>query len=99
MSATIFKAGTSQEEGPQGWSQRCCRALPGEGSQAQSPRHSPTRSHQWVTFQDPEVTSEEDQAAGQSPTDLNLGSSLKLGLDIDMLPTGASHHAGRGGRE
>ena len=61
---------------------RHCRALPEEGSQAQSPTHSPTGSHRQVTFLDSESTSEEGQAAGQPSTGLDLGPSPKLGLDI-----------------
>ena len=55
--------------------------MPEEGSQAQSPTCSPTGSHQWVTFLDPE-TFEEDQAAGQPSTNIDLGPLLKLGPDI-----------------
>ena len=58
------------------------RVLPEGGSQAQSSTHSPTDSPWWITFLDPETTSEEDQAAGQPSTSLDLGPSLKLGLDI-----------------
>ena len=66
----------------QGQSQRHCRASPEEGSQAWSPTCSPTGSHQWVTFLDPETTSEEDQAAGQPSASLDLGPSPVLGPDI-----------------
>ena len=55
----------------QGQSQRHHRAIPEEGSQAQSPMHSLTGSHRQVTFLDPE-TSEEDQAAWQPSADLDL---------------------------
>ena len=61
----------------------CHRASPEEGSQALSPTHSLTGSPQWVTFLDPETTSEEDQAAGQPSTSLDLGPLPKLGPDIE----------------
>ena len=65
-----------------GWSQRCHRALPEEGSQAQSPTLSLTDPHQLVTFLDPGTTSKEEQVTGQASTNLDLGPSLELGPDL-----------------
>ena len=64
-------------------SQRCYKALDGGGSQAWSPTPSPTWPCSWVTFQDPELMLDEDQAAGQPSAYLNLGPSPKLRPDIE----------------
>ena len=66
-----------------GQSRRCCKAMPGEGSQAQFPRPSSTRLHQQVTFWDLESVSEEDQATRQPSADLDLGPSAKLESGIE----------------
>ena len=77
----------------QGQSWRCYRAMPEEGSQAQCPTHSPTGSHQRVTFLGTE-TSEEDQAAALHQ--YWSGVLTKAGARHQVLPAGVSCHAKRG---
>ena len=65
-----------------GWSCRHCRAPPEEGHQCQSPPLSLTGPHQWVTFLDPGMTSEEEQVLEQASADPDLGFPPEVRPDL-----------------